>query len=518
MVKKAIIIGAGPAGLTTAYKLLTETDIKPIILEKENFVGGISRTAVHNGNRIDVGGHRFFSKNSEIIDLWKSLMPIQGFSSKDDILINRMVDINPGGPDPELDDVVFLNRNRVSRILYKGKFYDYPISLKLDTITNMGLIKTSFAGISYIWSQMVKREENNLEDFMINRFGKVLYLDFFKDYTHKVWGREPKDISAEWGAQRIKGLSLTEAVIHMIRSLLPANSNENVETSLIESFIYPKYGPGQYWSVLADEVVKLGGEIIYNTEVNSLVLEDGRITRICTGSSDNLREFRGEYFLSTMPINELINSIEGLVPDALQELANELPFRDFITVGLLVDKLNIVNTTKVKTFKNRIPDCWIYVQEPFVKVGRLQIFNNWSPYLIKDYENTIWIGMEYFCNEDDELWNMKEEDLIELAINEAVSIGLLNKNDILDTYQLKVKKAYPAYFGSYERFDEIKDYLNTISNLYCIGRNGQHRYNNMDHSMLTGFEAVRLIKNNVTDKSSLWEVNAESEYHEEKKT
>lgn len=517
MVKKAIIIGAGPAGLTAAYKLLIETDIKPIILEKESFVGGISRTAIHNGNRIDIGGHRFFSKSSEVVDLWKSIMPIQGFPSKDDLLINRMIDINPSGPDPEIEDIVFLNRSRFSRILYKGKFYDYPISLKLDTITNMGLLRTVFAGFSYVWSQIIRKEENTLEDFMINRFGKVLYLDFFKDYTQKVWGREPKDISADWGAQRIKGLSLTKAVIHMIKGILHSNYNKNVETSLIESFIYPKYGPGQYWGVLADEVVKLGGEIIYNTEVNTLVLEDGRITRICTGSADNLREYRGDYYLSTMPVNEMIRSLNGFVPEDVEELANRLPFRDFITVGLLVDKLSIVNTTKVKTFNNRIPDCWIYVQEPFVKVGRLQIFNNWSPYLLKDYENTMWIGMEYFCNENDQLWEMNEEDLVELAIDEAVSIGLLNKNDILDTYHLKVKKAYPAYFDSYKKFYVIRDYLNTICNLYCIGRNGQHRYNNMDHSMLTGFEAVRLIKNNITDKSSLWEVNAESEYHEEKK-
>jgi protoporphyrinogen oxidase len=516
MKKHVVIIGAGPAGLTAAYKLAQDNNYRVTVIEKESFVGGIARTVNHNGNRIDIGGHRFFSKSTEVMDLWQEIMPVQGKPAADDIILGREKPLNPGGPDPEKEENVLLIRSRVSRILYLKKFFDYPISLKMQTITNMGLTKTIAAGVVYVKSQAFKRKEETLEDFMINRFGTALYRMFFKDYTAKVWGRDPSEISAEWGAQRIKGLSLTKAVVYMLKKpfIRKGLNQDNVETSLIDLFSYPKKGPGQLWEEMAAEVQKRGGNIIFSAKVSAINATGGSIKSVTIQTDAGVNELKADCFISSMPISELISELNCEVPAEIKDTAINLPYRDFITVGLLINKLRIKNTTKLKTIAGVVPDCWIYVQEPSVKMGRVQIFNNWSPYMVKDFQNTVWIGLEYFCSEGDEMWNMPDADFIKFAVNEAVETGLIEAGSVLDSVRINVEKAYPAYFGTYENFDIVKEYLNGFQNLYCIGRNGQHRYNNMDHSMLTAIEAVNAIKAGGTGKADIWNVNAESEYHE----
>ncbi len=512
--KTAIIIGAGPAGLTAAYELLKTTDILPLVLEESEFTGGISRTAEHNGNRMDIGGHRFFSKNEKVNEIWQELMPLQGAPSFDDIKTGTEKDLNPGGPDPETDEKVLLLRNRVSRIYYLRKFFDYPISLKPETFINMGFSRTFKAGMGYLKSCVSKREETSLENFYINRFGRPLYEMFFEDYTEKLWGINPKYIAADWGAQRVKGLSLTKAVINVLAK--PFKKSEDTETSLIEQFYYPKKGPGQLWEALAGEVEKLGGKILHRNCVKTITLEDKNIKSIGVETSEGFVEYTADYYISTMPVKDLVDGMGEEVPNTVKDVALNLPYRDFMTVGVLVDRLLLENKTKHKTLGNIVPDCWIYIQERDVKLGRLQIFNNWSPYMVKDPENTVWVGLEYFCNEGDEYWNMTDREFTNFALDELQKIGIINKEDVKDTVRIKVKKAYPAYFGTYSEFHKVREYLDGINNLYCIGRNGMHRYNNMDHSMLTAIEAVNCIKDSNLSKSRIWDVNTEQEYHEEK--
>lgn len=516
--KTAIIIGAGPAGLTAAYCLLKETDIKPIILEESEFIGGISRTATHNGNRMDIGGHRFFSKSEEVNALWSELMTLQGKPSIDDKILGVEKPLAENGPDPENDDVVMLLRNRISRIFYLRKFFDYPISLKARTFINMGFGRTMKAGFGYIGSCIVKKPEDNLANFYINRFGKPLYEMFFEDYTEKLWGVNPKYLSADWGAQRVKGLSLSKAVLNAITK--PFKPKDKVETSLIEQYFYPKKGPGQLWELLADKVVEMGAELHMNCKAERFEMDDsGRnINKVFCTTAEGEKVFEGDVFFSTMPVKDLVKGMEGYAPEEVKATASELPYRDFITVGLLVDKLKLQNKTDVKTLTGDVPDCWIYIQERDVKIGRLQIFNNWSPYMVSDPEHKMWIGLEYFCSEGDDMWNMSDEDFISFAISELEKIDIIDKGVVRDSVRIKVKKAYPAYFGAYNNFSVVKDYLDSVDNLWCIGRNGQHRYNNMDHSMLTAIEAVKAVKAGVTDKSTVWNVNTEKEYHEEKKS
>ena len=508
----AIIIGAGPAGLTAAYRFLLETDIKPVILEESEYIGGISRTAVVGGNRMDIGGHRFFSKNDEVNAMWQELMPLQGKPSIDDLTLGVEKPLSEGGPDPETEDRVMLLRNRISRIFFLRKFFDYPISLKPETFKNMGFANTMRAGFGYLGSCIVKKKEDSLENFYINRFGRPLYEMFFEDYTTKLWGRSPAQISADWGAQRVKGLSLSKAVWNVLSK--PFRPKDKVETSLIEQYYYPKKGPGQLWETLADEIRRRGGEIIMNTRVERIRVENGRVSAVTAADG---REFTGDYFMSTMPVKDLVAGMGEAAPADVRRIAAGLPYRDFITVGLLVNKLKLQNKTKVRTLTGDVPDCWIYVQERDVKIGRLQLFNNWSPYMVADPKHTMWIGLEYFCNEGDELWSMSDEAFIDFAIGELVKIDVIDRSDVIDSTRIRVKKAYPAYFDTYSEFDTVKDYLSGIENLWCLGRNGQHRYNNMDHSMLTAMEAVRAIAAGSTDKSAVWGVNTEKEYHETKK-
>ena len=513
---QVIIIGAGPAGLTAAYCLLKETDYIPLILEEEQFVGGISRTVVHNGNRMDIGGHRFFTKNEEVKALWQEMMPTQGSPSWDDALLGEDKPLVQGGPDPEKEDRVMLVRRRVSRIYYLKKFFDYPVSLKWETFRNMGFIRTVKAGFGYLWSAIFKKKEDSLRNFYINRFGKPLYEMFFEDYTEKVWGRDPKDISADWGAQRVKGLSLWKTVMNVITKPFRKKSGK-VETSLIEQYFYPKKGPGQLYESMEAEVVRLGGKIIKGAKVVKVNIDGNNVKSVVAIQDGKEQEYTGEQFFSTMPIKDLVAGMGEAAPAEVKRVSEGLPYRDFMTVGLLVNKLNLENKTRFKTVGNIVPDCWIYIQERDVKLGRLQIFNNWSPYMLKDPENTVWVGLEYFCNEGDKYWQMNDEDFIEFAKDELCKIGIIDKDAVLDAVRVKVKKAYPAYFDSYDEFDKVRYYLSTIDNLWCIGRNGQHKYNNMDHSMLSAIEAVRTLAKGETDKTFVWNVNTEKEYHEEKK-
>lgn len=522
--EKAIIIGAGPAGLTAAFELLNKTNIIPIIYEMTNDIGGISKTHQYKGNRMDMGGHRFFSKSDRVMQWWIDIMPLQGRPAVDDLILGRHKPLSkdPGAPDPQESDHVMLLRDRLSRIFYLKTFFDYPVTLNFLTIKNLGLPRMMKIGFSYIKARVLPiKEENSLEDFMTNRFGKELYNTFFKDYTEKLWGVPPSMIKPDFGAQRIKDLSVSKVIIHAIKSLFKKSSDisqKNVETSLIEQFLYPKFGPGQLWEEVANKVISMGGKIISNTKVDGVHYEGDKIVSIDvtdtnTGNSENVK---GDYFFSTMPIKDLIASFKENVPDNVRKTANGLIYRDFMTVGLLVKKLKIKNETEYKTVKNIVPDLWIYIQEREVKLGRLQIFNNWSPYLVKDLEGTVWMGLEYFCTEGDELWNMKDEDFIKFAIDEIVKIDIIDSTDVvLDGCLVRVPKAYPAYFGEYDNFDYIKNFIDGYDNLFLIGRNGMHRYNNMDHSMLTAMTAVENIIENIKSKDNIWNVNTEEDYHEE---
>lgn len=516
MKKKVVIIGAGPAGLTAAYELLKDKkeEYDVTILEETDCIGGISKTVAYKNNKMDIGGHRFFSKNEEIMNFWKELMPIQGSLSKDDKILHRESKLEEGGPDPEKEDNVMLIRNRVSRIYYLKNFFDYPISLKAQTFKNMGLKRTLKSGFSYAKTIFYKRDEKSLEDFYINRFGKYLYQMFFEKYTEKLWGRNPKEISPDWGAQRVKGVSIMAVIKNALK---PKNSKE-VETSLIEEFWYPKYGPGELWTALAEKNKELGATIMKNCRATKIISENLKITKIKYIENDEEKELDADIVISTMPLKDLINGMGDAVPIDIKGIANGLPYRDFITIGLLLKKMNLKNTTNIKTLGNIVPDCWIYMQEPEVKMCRIQIFNNWSPYLVENPEENIWVGLEYVCSEKDEIWQMSEEKFKDFAINELLKINLIDKEDVKHYHIEKVKKAYPAYFDTYAQIDELRKYVDSYENLYCIGRNGQHRYNNMDHSMQTAKEAVKNIKENIKDKSNIWNVNIEKEYHESKKT
>lgn len=516
--KNVIIIGAGPAGLTAADTLIKEGkgEYNITILEESNDIGGISKTVKYNGNRMDIGGHRFFSKDERVMSWWREKLPVQGVASFDDEMLGREKALSPNGPNPNEEDEVFLVRNRVSRIFFLNKFFDYPISMKPQTFINMGFTRTMKSGFTYLGSLVHKREEKSLEDLYINHFGKTLYSIFFEGYTEKLWGRHPSQIDPSWGKQRVKGISIMEVLKDALGKLLNKDNASN-ETSLIEEFNYPKYGPGQLWEKVADDVVKGGASLIKNARVVAVNEKDGKIASVVYEKDGERITLDGDIIMSSMPVKDLIESMEFDVPENIERIAKGLPYRDFVTVGLLVDKLKIKNETDIKTLNNIVPDCWIYVQDTGVKLGRIQVFNNWSPYLVKDPMNTVWIGLEYFCNEGDDFWNMTDDECYELAVNELISMGVLeSRANVLDHHRERIKKAYPAYFDTYDEMDKLVEYLDSFGNLYCIGRNGQHRYNNMDHSMATAFEAVDAIVNEKGDKSAIWNVNTEQEYHEEK--
>lgn len=512
--KKVLIIGAGPAGLTAGYQILKNSkEYKVIILEKDSQVGGISKTVTYNGNKMDLGGHRFFTKNKEVQKLWESLLLIQNKPSIDEIILREEKDYPKKGANPEKSDKVFLKRRRISRIYYNNKFFDYPVNLSFKTVKNLGIKDTFISGCSYIKSSVKKLPEDSLENFYINRFGKKLYTIFFRDYTEKLWGISPSEIDSSWGSQRVKGISIKKVLSDYFKRLFRMK-NENKEISLINQFNYPKYGPGQMYEELANAFIKIGGELKLNSEVVKIHKIGSSIDYVVYKENGKLIKEEVDIVVSSMPIKDLIIDMNS-VPKNIKQIGKTLPYRDFITIGLILDDLKIKNNTKIKTINNNIPDTWMYIQDKKVKLGRIQVFNNWSPYLVKDINN-ISLGLEYFCTENDKFWNLSDEKLKIFAVKELKNMGIIdNNNAVLDFHVERVKKAYPAYFGSYKYFPMVKQYLNTINNLYCIGRNGMHRYNNMDHSIETGIVCAKNIINNIDDRENIWSVNTEEDYHEE---
>jgi protoporphyrinogen oxidase len=519
--KIAVIIGAGPAGLTAAYELLQRTDIKPVIIELTNSVGGICKTINYKGNRIDIGGHRFFSKSDRVMDWWLNILPLEKLNDPTVTIAYHNRSKNIAGqhiaPDPKLEDKVMLLRKRKSRIYFLRKFFDYPVTLSPKTLLQLGFVRVIKIGLSYFKSLLFPiKPEKNLEDFFINRFGKELYLTFFRSYTEKVWGQTCTEISAEWGSQRIKGLSVSKSILHFLKNIFSSTRDihqKETETSLIQQFLYPKYGPGQIWDEVASKIKSKGGEILTDHTVIKISTEGNTIRSVViknclTGQST---EFKTDQLFSTMPVRELIKLIDTPVTAEITKASEGLLYRNFITVGLLVKKLNPNNDS----IKNNLDDNWIYIQEADVKLGRLQIFNNWSPYMIADATN-YWLGLEYFCNEGDELWKKDDKEMYEFAIEELCKIEIIKKEDVLDGTVIRMPKAYPAYFGTYPDFNVIRKFTDKFENLFLIGRNGMHKYNNQDHSMLTAMVAVDNIIDNVSSKENIWQVNTEEDYHEAK--
>lgn len=522
--KRAIIIGAGPAGLTAAYELLTKTEIQPIVIEKTEYMGGISRTVNYNGNRIDIGGHRFFSKSDRVMEWWLQMLPLEASETGSVAIryhrMERTIAASGAGPDPAVENRVMLLRPRKSRIYYLRRFFDYPMTLSKDTLLNLGLWRTFKIGISYVKSSLFPiKPEQNLEQFFINRFGRELYKTFFQSYTEKVWGVPCDRISAEWGAQRIKGLSIWATLTHAFKKAFRSSgggdiSQKGTQTSLIEQFLYPKYGPGQMWEEVARRILEMGGEIRTRQKLNRVDTEGGHVKSIqvvdcVTGATGTLA---GDFFFSTAPIQELLRSFDVPPPKKVLEVSDGLVYRDFITVGLLVPALKIHDDTHEG--RKLVADNWIYIQEPDVQLGRLQIFNNWSPFMVAN-PGHVWLGLEYFCNESDAIWKLSDAAMVALAKEELSKIDIIDAADVLDATVLRMEKAYPAYFGTFDRFGEIREYVDRFENLFLVGRNGMHRYNNQDHSMLTAMMAVENIIDGNTDKNNLWEVNTEMDYHEE---
>ncbi len=519
--RKTIVIGAGPAGLTAAYELLVRTDIIPVIIEKDNQVGGLAKTIQYKGNRLDIGGHRFFSKSAKIIEWWLKFLPMDESVHEEHIHIahqhkNADFDIKKFGKGEQ----TMLLRPRKSRIYFERKFFDYPLQFNMSTLRKLGFIKMTGIGFSYIRAKLFpEKPEENLAQFFRNRFGKKLYETFFKDYTEKVWGISCEQIPSSWGIQRVKDLNISRLIRHAFLSIFRANrsiSQQGTSTSLIEQFLYPKYGPGQMWETVAAEVIRLGGELHLNTTLESLT-GDGDQTLISAEIKNRItlqtKTITGDYFISTMPVKELLNKMVNIsIPSDAKLISDQLEYRDFIIVGILLSELAVRDDKK--TGEN-IKDNWIYIQDKSVKAGRIQIFNNWSPYMVSD-GNKIWLGVEYFCNEGDVFWRQTDETLIHFAITEMESIGMIRATDVEDSMVLKVEKAYPSYYGSYSCFETVKQFLNRIGNLYPVGRNGMHRYNNSDHSMLTAMAAVDNIISGNQSKENIWDINSEEEYHEEK--
>lgn len=523
--KTAVIIGAGPAGLTAAYELLTRSEIKPIVIEMSDHLGGISRTVNYKGNRIDIGGHRFFSKSDRVMNWWFQHLPMRSEQCGSSVRITyqrQSRDISAGeAAAEETQDRVMLVRQRKSRIYFLRRFFDYPISLSPDTIRKLGIFRTAGIGLSYVRRVLFPlKEQKTLEQFFINRFGERLYRTFFKSYTEKVWGVPCTEINAEWGAQRIKELSIWKTILHVLKKKLAAKpadvSQKETDTSLIEQFLYPKYGPGQMWEEVARKVKDMGGTIHMEQSVTEIHVVGDRVIGVTTVDRQG-RPCRhaADYVFSTMPVQHLIRALRTSVPANVREVSEGLLYRDFITVGLLLKDLKIKEDSE--SGKKLISDNWIYIQEPDVLAGRLQIFNNWSPWMVQD-PSKVWVGVEYFANEGDGLWARGDEQLRQLAADELAQIGIIEKSAVLDSVVLRMPKAYPAYFGTYSRFEEIREFLDKFDNLFLTGRNGMHRYNNQDHSMLTAMVAVDNILAGRTDKSNIWELNTEMEYHEDRST
>lgn len=516
MKKTAIIIGAGPAGLTAAYELLTRADIHPIVLEADSkYVGGISRTVNYKGNRIDIGGHRFFSKSDRVMRWWSEMLPValpEGGAA--DITYQRTTRALTEGLKRATQndgDRVLSVRPRKTRIIYDGKFFAYPVELSVDTLSKLGPVKVVKIAFTYAYAALFPiRPERTLEDFFLNRFGRELYQTFFKSYTEKVWGVACRELSAEWGAQRVKGLSISRAIAHAAKKIarIGALSGKDVETSLIEQFLYPTYGPGQMWEVVAERIRERGGEIRMGVRAESFRMSGGRIDAVVAREKGKEQVLSADYVFSTADIRSTL----GMFPEAPRDarrVADALQYRDFLTIGLLLKE-----RPKEKD-GTPIADTWMYVHEPGVSVGRVQLFHNWHSKLVADPSHG-WVGLEYFVQEGDTLWSMRDDALIALGSDELERIGIRGGVPVVDGTVIRQPKAYPGYFGAYAEFGSVRAFLDTIPNFFPVGRNGMHRYNNQDHSMLASMTAVDNILAKRVDHANIWEVNTEEEYHEHK--
>lgn len=487
MKEKIIIVGAGPAGLCAAFELLKAGKFEVEIYEATSAIGGISQTINFKGNRMDIGGHRFFSKSERVMDFWQHIMPVQSEA------------ISPANTDK-----IILVRDRLSRIYFLGRLFNYPLTLSLNLLKNLGLKRCLKIAFSYAYALAKPyKKVDSLEKFYINRFGRELYRLFFEDYTEKVWGVHPRELSPDWGAQRVKGLSIAKAIISALKPKNKDFAQKNVETSLIEKFLYPKFGPGQLWECVAEEVEKMGGKIHKNAKIVGLNLSQKQINSVSVEMGKKVREIAADFVISTMPIKDLFEAMVN-PPLSVANIAKKLEYRDFITMGVLL-----------KGDKITLKDNWIYIQEPNVRVARLQFFHNWSEFMVADSANHF-VGMEFMCFEGDWLWSKSDEEFRTFALAELVKLGFAKEEDILDAVVVRVRKAYPSYSGAYADFGVVREYLNSLERLFVCGRNGMHRYNNMDHSMLSAFEVAQCIINRDFDKSKIWQVNAEKEYHESK--
>lgn len=463
-----VVMGGGPAGLTAAYEL-TKNGQCAVVLEQADKVGGISRTETYKGYRFDIGGHRFFTKVGEVQQIWQEILGDE-----------------------------FIQVPRLSRIYYQGKFFDYPLSVA-STLSNLGVVDSSLIILSYLRSKIDAKlnpgpEAENLEDWVIERFGDRLYRTFFKSYTEKVWGIPCNKIQAEWAAQRIKGLSLKKAAINAV-------FGSNDTKTLIKEFDYPIYGPGMMWERCQEILNGKGSPVHMETRVTKVEHDGKRVQRVIAEKDGETVELTGDNFVSSIPVTALVQRLDPAPPEPVLRAASGLKYRDFLIVPLVID------------IKDIFPDNWIYIHSPEFKVGRIQNFKNWSEAMVPDTNKTC-VGMEYFCSEGDSLWEMSDADLIELASKEIVGLGLVPDTSLVeDGTVIKQKKAYPVYDGEYRKhLDVIQRYVQTFENLQTVGRNGMHRYNNQDHSMLTGLLAA---KNILGEKHDLWNVNVERSYHEE---
>jgi protoporphyrinogen oxidase len=462
------IIGAGPAGLTAAYELVKH-DVKSVVLEQSDIVGGISRTETYRGYRFDIGGHRFYTKVEAVQQFWQEVLADE-----------------------------FIKVPRLSRIYYQGKFFDYPLSL-FNTLSNLGILESCSILLSYLKVKLKAKlipspQPDNFEDWAIDCFGERLYKTFFKTYTEKVWGIPCKKIQADWAAQRIQGMSLKRAVLNALFG------SQNAK-SLIKEFDYPILGPGMMWERCQELVEEKGSPVFLNTSVVQIQREGTQIKSITVQQGNQRSTITAEHFISTMPVTTLVHRLDPSPPPRILESARKLKYRDFLIVALIVDRENL------------FPDNWIYIHSPEFKVGRIQNFKNWSPAMVPDASKTC-LGMEYFCSEGDALWEQSDLELIELASCELVGLGLVNKQAIIeDGVVIRQRKAYPVYDGEYRKHVQVlQDYIKTFDNLQTVGRNGMHRYNNQDHSMLTALLAARNI---LGEHHDLWDVNTERSYHEE---
>jgi protoporphyrinogen oxidase len=470
--KKVVIIGGGPAGLTAAYQLCKE-GVESVVLEKDNVVGGISRTVNYKGYLFDIGGHRFFTKVKAVDEMWREV----------------------------LGEEKFLRRSRLSRIYYNKKFFYYPLKAT-NALLGLGILNSFLMLGSYMKAQMFPiKNEVSFEDWISNRFGKRLFNTFFKTYTEKVWGIPCNEISADWAAQRIKGLSLISTIKNALLTTQTKDKGEIIKT-LIDAFDYPEKGPGQMWEMVADSIQKRGSELKMQSNVEGIIWQKGKVTALELDVDGKKEIVEGTDFISSMPVQELVRKMKPEPPAEVKEAADKLGYRDFLTVSLIVNKADLFQ------------DNWIYIHDSAVKVGRIQNFKNWSPQMVPDPNKTC-LGLEYFCFEGDGLWTTTDEELIKLATKELGMLGLVDPNDVEDGAVVRMPKAYPIYDSVYvEAVNTIREFLSGLSNMYLVGRNGMHKYNNQDHSMLT---AMLSVKNILGANYDVWGVNVDNEYHEELK-